>query len=71
LRIEEAKNLIGQGETDSFTLQSISFRCGFSSQNTFIRAFKNATGKTPSTYLKSVSSKGFFVVNDKMQRQKS
>ena len=71
LRIEEAKNLISQGETDSFTLQSISFRCGFSSQNTFIRAFKNATGTTPSTYLKSVSSKGLFVAGDKMLRQKS
>ncbi len=55
LRIEEAKILIGQGETDNFTLQSISLRCGFSSQNTFIRAFKNSTGTTPSTYLKSVS----------------
>jgi AraC-like DNA-binding protein len=55
LRIEEAKVLIGQGETDNFTLQSISLRCGFSSQNTFIRAFKSSTGTTPSTYLKSVS----------------
>jgi AraC-like DNA-binding protein len=55
LRIEEAKILIGQGETDNFTLQSISLRCGFSSQNTFIRAFKSSTGTTPSTYLKSVS----------------
>jgi AraC-like DNA-binding protein len=55
LRIEEAKILIRQGETDNFTLQSISLRCGFSSQNTFIRAFKNSTGTTPSTYLKSVS----------------
>lgn len=55
LRIEEAKILICQGETDNFTLQSISLRCGFSSQNTFIRAFKNATGTTPSAYLRSVS----------------
>ena len=55
LRIEEAKVLIRQGETDNFTLQSIALRCGFSSQNTFIRAFKNSTGTTPSTYLKSVS----------------
>lgn len=55
LRIEEAKILIGQGETDSFTLKFISLKCGFASQNTFIRAFKNATGTTPSAYLKSVS----------------
>lgn len=55
LRIDEAKNLIGQGETDNFTLLSISLRCGFSSQSTFIRAFKNVTGTTPSIYLKSIS----------------
>jgi len=55
LRIEEAKILIAQGETDNFTLLSISLKCGFSSQNAFIRAFKSFTGTTPSTYLKSVS----------------
>lgn len=55
LRIEEAKILIRQGETNNFTMQSISLKCGFSSQSTFIRAFKNATGSTPSTYLKSIS----------------
>jgi AraC-like DNA-binding protein len=55
LRIEEAKILIRQGETNNFTMQSISQKSGFSSQTTFIRAFKNATGTTPSTYLKSVS----------------
>jgi len=55
LRIEEAKILIRQGETDNFTLQSISLRCGFSSQNTFIRAFKNATGTTPSVFSKLYS----------------
>jgi AraC-like DNA-binding protein len=55
LRIEEAKILIRQGETNNFTMQSISQKSGFSSQNTFIRAFKNATGTTPSTYLKSIS----------------
>jgi AraC-like DNA-binding protein len=55
LRIEEAKILIRQGETDNFTMQSIALRCGFTTQSTFIRAFKNVTGITPSAYLKSVS----------------
>jgi len=68
LRIAEAKILIGQGESDNFTLKSISLRSGFSSQNTFIRAFKNATGTTPSIYLKSVSSKGLFVAKNKIRR---
>lgn len=55
LRIIEAKILIRQGENENFTLQSISLRCGFSSQNTFIRAFKNATGTTPSVFSKLYS----------------
>lgn len=55
LRIEQAKILIQHGQNNNFTLQSISSECGFSSQTTFIRAFKNATGTTPSAYLKSVS----------------
>ena len=44
---------MNQGEASNITLQAISLKCGFASQNTFIRAFKNATGTTPSTYLKS------------------
>lgn len=55
LRVEHAKVLFHQGETDKMTLHTISLNCGFSSQNTFIRAFKKATGTTPSNYLKSLS----------------
>jgi AraC-like DNA-binding protein len=55
LRIKYAMKLIGQGETNAFTLQSIAQQAGFASQNTFIRAFKNVTGTTPSAYSKSVS----------------
>ena len=54
LRIEEAKNLFRLGEADNITFKGISLQCGFASQNTFIRAFKNATGTTPSAYLKSL-----------------
>ena len=53
LRIEHALALIHQGEMNNFTLQAISVKCGFSTQSTFIRAFKNLTGITPSNYLKS------------------
>ena len=53
LRIEHALALIHQGEINNFTLEAISVKCGFTSQSTFIRSFKNVTGTTPSNYLKS------------------
>ena len=52
LRIEHAIKLINNGETKDFTLESLSLKCGFASQNTFIRAFKKANGITPSAYLR-------------------
>lgn len=52
LRIEYAKELILQGEINNLTLEAISFKSGFASQSTFIRAFKNVTGTTPSSYFK-------------------
>jgi AraC-like DNA-binding protein len=55
LRVEHAKALFLQGKADKITLHTISLNCGFASQNTFIRAFKKATGTTPSNYLKSLS----------------
>lgn len=55
LRVEHAKVLFHQGKTDKITLHTVSLICGFTSQNTFIRAFKKATGTTPSNYLKSLS----------------
>jgi len=55
LRVEYAMNLISQGEANTFTLRAISMKCGFASQSTFIRAFKNVTGTTPSIYLKLFS----------------
>jgi AraC-like DNA-binding protein len=53
LRIKYAMELIDKGETNAFTLQSVAQQSGFSSQSTFIRAFKNVTGTTPSNYSKS------------------
>jgi AraC-like DNA-binding protein len=55
LRIAYAKELLVQGEANNLTLEAISLQCGFASQSTFIRAFKNDTGTTPSAYLKSIS----------------
>jgi len=55
LRINYAKELINQGSANTITLHALSLQCGFASQSTFIRAFKIATGNSPSHYLKSHS----------------
>ena len=55
LRIAYALELLLQGKASNLTLEAISAKCGFASQSTFIRAFKNVTGTTPSAYLKTIS----------------
>ena len=55
LRIEHAKTLINQGATGALSLQGVAISSGFSSQSTFIRAFKNVTGSNPSEYLKNIT----------------
>ena len=52
LRVDYAMELIHRGDSDMLSLEGIAMNSGFSSQSTFIRAFKNRTGKTPSQYLK-------------------
>jgi AraC-like DNA-binding protein len=54
LRIEYALQLLKDGQSNHLTLEAISTKIGFSSQSTFIRAFKLQTGKTPSEYIKSL-----------------
>ena len=53
LRIEHALLLINQGLSESMTLAAISEACGYTSQATFITAFKQVTGTTPSHYIKA------------------
>jgi AraC-like DNA-binding protein len=53
LRIEHAKKKIDAGCIKFLTLEAISLESGFSSQSTFIRAFKNVHNCTPSEYIKS------------------
>jgi AraC-like DNA-binding protein len=55
LRITYALDLLLQGQATNLTLEAISAKCGYTSQSTFIRAFKNVTGTTPSAYLKTIS----------------
>ena len=50
-RIDHACMLIKQG---GLTLNNIAYRCGYTSYNGFLAAFKIYTGKTPKEYEKSV-----------------
>ena len=53
LKIEYAVSLCDQGLNKSLTLEAIGIQCGYSSQSTFIRAFKKAKWMTPTEYMKS------------------
>ncbi|HXB45377.1 MAG TPA: helix-turn-helix domain-containing protein [Puia sp.] len=52
-RIEVFKEKILQPETDNLTFAGIASECGFGSQPTFQRTFKQATGQSPSQFRKS------------------
>lgn len=53
LRIDYAKAQIDSGFNKNITLLAFSELCGFSSQSTFLRSFKNVVGSTPSDYIKT------------------
>jgi AraC-like DNA-binding protein len=55
LKIEYAKSLLHQEIYKSITMDALALKCGFVSQTTFNRAFKNNIEKTPSEYIKSIS----------------
>lgn len=52
-RIEAFKEKIREPETDNLTIAGIALECGFSSQATFQRIFKQATGTSPSAFRKA------------------
>jgi AraC-like DNA-binding protein len=52
-RIEAFKEKIVQPETDNLTIAGTALECGFSSQATFQRIFKQSTGVSPSEFRKS------------------
>lgn len=54
LKIEYAKSLLHQEIYKSITMDALALKCGFVSQTTFNRAFKNNIAKTPSEYVKSI-----------------
>jgi AraC-like DNA-binding protein len=52
LRIEEAKRLLNEPQSEQLKIASIAYDAGFNSLSTFNDVFKKFTGKTPSDYRK-------------------
>ncbi|HTE28008.1 helix-turn-helix domain-containing protein [Flavitalea sp.] len=55
-RVEEFKKRVLHPELSHFTISGIASDCGFNSQATFQRTFKDLTGMSPSQFKKSASS---------------
>ncbi|SHM60362.1 helix-turn-helix domain-containing protein [Flavobacterium chilense] len=55
-RIEEAKKLMADLETNRLSLLGIGFSVGFNSKTVFNTTFKKVTGQTPSEYKKQIGS---------------
>jgi AraC-like DNA-binding protein len=53
-RVEAIKDAIRNGAWERKTLEGLAMEAGFNSKSTFLRAFKKATGMTPSAYRKSL-----------------
>ncbi|WP_343306080.1 helix-turn-helix domain-containing protein [Chitinophaga niabensis] len=54
-RIEAFKSRVREEDTSQLTIAGIAKECGFSSQATFQRIFKQQTGMVPSAYLKNTT----------------
>lgn len=54
LRIQNAKESLGNIEFDNYTIVSIGLESGFNSKSSFYTAFKKFTNKTPAQYKKDV-----------------
>ena len=52
-RIEKATKEIRDKAQKGFTIASVAYDCGFNSLSAFNRAFKKATGQTPSEYIQT------------------
>jgi AraC-like DNA-binding protein len=55
LRIQEAIQLLKEGEAETNTLESVGKACGYKSRSNFIDSFKSQTGESPSAFLKKLS----------------
>ncbi|MGZ3756603.1 MAG: helix-turn-helix domain-containing protein [Mucilaginibacter sp.] len=63
LRVQEVIMLLNKGAHHKFSLMGIAFDSGFNSKTTFNRAFKKATGLSPSSYIEQLVGS-----NDKLSR---
>jgi len=54
-RVNEFKEKIVQPEMNNLTIAGIAFECGFNSQATFQRTFKELTGQSPSDFRKTAA----------------
>lgn len=53
-RIQAFKEKVSHPETDNLTIAGIALECGFSSQATFQRTFKQVTGLSPSEFRRTI-----------------
>ena len=58
-RINNAKDLISNGQAKNLTLEAIALSCGYLSRSNFINAFKKYTGKNPSEFIKDLPEETF------------
>ena len=49
-RIEEAKQLLRDGESKNWSMDAVAEKCGFNNPTSFYQAFKKNTGMTPSAF---------------------
>ncbi|WP_430937238.1 ligand-binding sensor domain-containing protein [Saccharicrinis sp. 156] len=56
-RIEECKRRLQDPEFEKYTLLAVAETCGFSSKSSFNRAFKKATGITPTEFLSTIETR--------------
>lgn len=56
-RVEYCIERMKKGDAQRFTLEALSFECGFNNRNSFTAAFKRFTGITPSDFMKSTKYK--------------
>jgi AraC-like DNA-binding protein len=55
LRVEHAKELLKEGNSENITIDAIGTNSGFKSRSAFYDAFKAETGMTPSQYLENLA----------------
>ncbi len=56
-RVDYFIRLIEEGEAETYTIQSLAKKCGFSSRTSFTSAFKKKKGTTPGQYLRQSTQK--------------